>query len=69
MQIHHCNTYGKPIVSNCESYVIDYLNRHSEEYKVNDIVRSFGRLLNILGDKKIISERDIREVVSGDSAE
>ena len=65
MQIHHCDTYGKPSISDCEGYVVNYLNRHSEEHKVDDIVRSFGRLLSFLGDTNLILEEDIRYIVTG----
>jgi hypothetical protein len=65
MQINHRNVNGKPLVSDCEGYVVNYLNRHSEEYKVNDLVKSFGRLLSFLGDTNLILEEDIRYIVTG----
>ncbi len=66
MQIHHCDTYGKPSISDCEDYVVNYLNRrHGEQFKLDDLVKSFGRLLSFLGDTNIILEEDIRYIVTG----
>lgn len=69
MQIHYCDTYGKPTISDCESHVINYLNRHGDQFILDDLVKSFGRLLSVLGDTKLISEEDIRYIVTGTSAE
>jgi hypothetical protein len=72
MQIHHTDYYGKKRIDPCYNFI-----HGSAEYSfcLNDRERSdylnklVSRLVSILADKKVLTESDVRQIVTGDPAE